>query len=91
MAMSSILERITPLLRNVFDDDDLVATADLNAQRVNGWDSLGNVRLFLEIEKEFTLRFTATEISSLRNLGQLADLIEMKTNAKVGSKPRQLP
>jgi acyl carrier protein len=78
MDATSILERLTPLFRDVFDDDELVATTGLTAQRVSGWDSLGNVRLFLEIEKEFSVRFSATEITSLKNVGQLADLIETK-------------
>jgi acyl carrier protein len=75
-----IFQRLTPLLRDVFDNDDLVATPELTAHKVDGWDSLGNVRLFLEIEKAFSVRFSATEISSLKNVGQLADLIEKKTH-----------
>ena len=79
MSEPSVLERLTVVLRNVFDDDNLVATPDLTAKRVEGWDSLGNVRLFLEIEKTFSLRFTATEITALKNVGQLADLIKQKS------------
>jgi acyl carrier protein len=78
MIASSIFEKLTPLLRDVFDSDDLVATPELAARQVAGWDSLGNVRLFLEIEKAFSVRFTATEISSLKNVGELAQLIHEK-------------
>ena len=80
MADASVFAKLTPLLRDVFDNDDLVATAALSAHDVEGWDSLANVRLFLEIEKAFAVRFSATEISSLKNVGQLADLIEKKTH-----------
>lgn len=80
MAAASVLDRLTPLLRDVFDNDDLVATPELTAKAVEGWDSLGNVRLFLEIEKAFAVRFSATEITSLKNVGQLAALIEKKTH-----------
>ena len=79
MADASVLERLTPLLRDVFDNDDLVATPELTARCVEGWDSLGNVRLFMEIERAFAVRFSATEITSLKNVGQLAELIEKKT------------
>lgn len=79
MADKSVFDKLTPLLRDVFDNDDLVATPELTAKAVEGWDSLGNVRLFLEIEKAFAVRFSATEITSLKNVGQLADLIEKKT------------
>jgi acyl carrier protein len=83
MMNASIFERLTSLLRDVFDDDDLVATPELTAHRVNGWDSLGNVRLFVEIEKAFSIRFSATEITSLKNVGQLAELIQKKTHRTV--------
>ena len=78
MTDTPIFERLTLLLRDVFDNDELVAAPDLTARDVAGWDSLGNVRLFIEVEREFSLRFSATEISSLKNVGQLADIIERK-------------
>jgi len=80
MADKSVFDKLTPLLRDVFDNDDLVATPELTAKMVEGWDSLGNVRLFLEIEKAFAVRFSATEITSLKNVGQLADLVEKKSH-----------
>jgi acyl carrier protein len=83
MTDASIFEKLTCLLREVFDRDDIVATPDLTAQRVDGWDSLGNVRLFVEIERAFSIRFSATEIGSLKNVGQLAELIGRKTHSGV--------
>lgn len=75
-----ILDRLTSVLRDVFDNDDIVAKPSLTARQVEGWDSLGNVRLFIELEKVFCVRFSAAEIASLRNVGQLADLITSKTS-----------
>ena len=79
MTNAPIFEKLTSVLRDVFENDDIVATPDLTAHKVEGWDSLGNVRLFVEIEKAFSLRFSAPEISSLKNVGQLAELIQRKT------------
>lgn len=76
--MQTTLERLTPVLRDVFDDDDLIATRELHAKQVQGWDSLGHIRLLLEIEKIFGLKFSTLEISSLKNLGELADLVDRK-------------
>ena len=80
MIDASTLDRLTLLLREVFDDDDLVATPELSARNVAGWDSLSNVRLFVEIERAFSMRFSATEIASLKNIGELASLIEKKVH-----------
>jgi acyl carrier protein len=76
--MEEILDELTPILRDVFDNDSLVATPDLTAPMVEGWDSLNNVRLFVAIEQALSLRFTAQEIAGLENVGELAELIRKK-------------
>ena len=84
MASITTFDKLSKVLRDIFDDEDLVARPELTARMVNGWDSLGNVRLFVELERVFGVRFSAAEISSLKNVGQLAELIEKKT-ARMGS------
>jgi acyl carrier protein len=79
MSDGTTFSRLTPLLREVFNDEQLVATADLTSKDVRDWDSLGQVRLFFEIEREFSIRFTSTEISALRTMGQIAEAIQKKT------------
>lgn len=81
MHSTTIFEKLTPLLCSVFDRDDLIATPNLSAKDVDGWDSLANVRLFIEIENAFSIRFSATEIATLRNVGQLAEMIERKNHS----------
>jgi acyl carrier protein len=81
MANKFIFDELTALLRDVFDDDTLLATPQLTAHQVRGWDSLGHIRLILEIERVFRVRFSAAEISSLKNVGELAELIATKTRS----------
>jgi len=50
----------------------------MTAADVEGWDSMGNVRLFLAIEQEFGLRFAASEIGAIKNVGELVAAIERK-------------
>lgn len=69
--MFDIAQRLTEVLRDVFDNDTITATETLTAADVEGWDSLGNVRLFLAIEQEFGVRFGAGEISAIKNVGEL--------------------
>lgn len=76
---SSIYATLTEILRDTFDNDDLEATPALTAAQVEGWDSMGNVRLFLSIEQEFQVRFNASEISGIKNVGELVTLLQKKT------------
>jgi acyl carrier protein len=77
-ALPQIFAGLTELLRDVFDNDTVVAVPELTASQVEGWDSLGNVRLFLAIESEFGVRFGAGEMSAIKNVNELAMAIAAK-------------
>lgn len=74
-----IFEELTAILREVFDDDTLVAEATMSAADVEGWDSMGNVRLFLAVEQSFGVRFRAGEISDIPHIGALVEAVLAKT------------
>jgi acyl carrier protein len=76
-----ILARLTTLLQDVFDDDSIVATRDLTADQVPGWDSLAHLRVMMTIERTFGVSFAASEITAPKNVGELAELIAAKTGA----------
>ena len=42
---------------------------------IEGWDSLSNIILILEIEKEFDIKFKLEEIQSYKNIGGVCDNI----------------
>ena len=75
-----IIERLTPIFRDVLDDDDLIITPATAAADVDGWDSLAHIRLVVSIEKALGMRFTAEEVSALQNVGDLAALVIKKQN-----------
>jgi len=75
---TEIIQRLTPIFRNVLDNDDLVITPATKAADVDGWDSLAHIHLVVSIEKTFGMRFSAEEVSSLENVGDLVALIMKK-------------
>ena len=72
-------ERLTQVFRDVFADDALMLEPDTSASQVPGWDSLAHLRLMLTIEKTFRVKFTATEIGQLKNVGDLEKLLASKS------------
>ena len=78
MNTSELINKLTPIFRNVFDDDELIISTNTSAENVDGWDSLAHIRLVVSIEKALGLRFSAAEISNLQNVGEMADLIIRK-------------
>ncbi len=77
--MDDIYTTLTRVMADVFDDDDVVAKPELTAKDVPGWDSMAHVRLILQVERTFGVKFTATEISSFKTVGDLARSIAAKT------------
>jgi acyl carrier protein len=67
--------RLTEIMSDVFDTDDLTYSDSLTAGEVDGWDSLSQVRFLVTVEKDFGLRFTSTEIDGFKNVGEMLDVI----------------
>lgn len=73
-----IWAKLTVVLQDIFDDDQLVATPELTADDVLGWDSFAHMRLIVAIERSFAVTFTAAEAFASRNVGELAEIIGRK-------------
>jgi acyl carrier protein len=73
------LDTLTQIFRDVLDDDELVLKRELTAKDVDGWDSLTHIRLLVTIERMFKIKFTLPEVRELRNVGELADLVQART------------
>jgi acyl carrier protein len=72
MTDSEILSKLTPVFRDVFDDDRIVLRPEMSARDVDGWDSVANIRLMVTIEGEFDVKFEVGEFQEFRNVGDLA-------------------
>jgi acyl carrier protein len=80
MTAEQVQSRLTGILRDVFDDESLVAAPDLKASDVPEWDSLSHVRLILTVERAFGVKFAAAEVTSLQNVDDLIRLIQSKAS-----------
>jgi acyl carrier protein len=74
--MSSTMARINEVFQEVFDDDEIEVGRATTADDVEGWDSLMHVTLMVNMEKAFGIKFTSSEVASLKNVGELVDLVD---------------
>ncbi len=75
--MSKEIEmRIMDIFKKVFNDTSLVISRDTTAADVAGWNSLNNVILISEVEKEFEIKFGLSQLLNLENVGDLIDNID---------------
>lgn len=70
-----IIDSITPIFREVFDDPSLIVTKDLSANDVKNWDSLNHITLIVELETLTGLSFSADELVNLKNVGDFVQLL----------------
>lgn len=70
--------RLTQIFRTLFSLPALELRDELTARDVPGWDSLNHVTLMIEVEREFGLRFSSSEIGALGSVGDLKRLIDAK-------------
>lgn len=78
MPESDIYRRLTKIFHDVLDDDSIVLTPELTANDVEEWDSFNHINLMVAIEQSFKIKFQTAELESMKNVGQLAELIEKK-------------
>lgn len=74
----NILDELTPVFRQVFDDDTITLTRETTADDIDAWDSLSHMNLIVAAEMKFKVRFGLGELQKLKNVGELADLIQRK-------------
>ena len=75
----STLEKLREIMIDVFDaDDDLVVVPETSAEDIDEWDSLSHIRLMVAIERGFNIKFKSSEIDGLKNIGELAAVIDAK-------------
>lgn len=75
MTREEVFERVNEVFRDVFDDDDIVVGAETTAEDIEDWDSLEHIHLVSAIEHEFGMKFTMGQVVSMKNVGEMADII----------------
>lgn len=78
MSRERIFEELNQIFRNVFMDDSIELTPETYSADIEDWDSLMQIVLLSEVEKTFGFKFEAKEASSMKNVGEMADIIEKR-------------
>jgi acyl carrier protein len=78
MEHSKIIQQLNEIFIDILDNEDISLTEETKAKDVDGWDSLTHIQLVVAIEKHFKIRFTAREIQSWRNVGEMLTCLEEK-------------
>ena len=75
---AKIYTDLTEIFNDVFMRDDMQLTPELSAKDVAGWDSFKQIEIMVSVEERFGIKLNTREIDSLRNVGDLAEVITKK-------------
>jgi acyl carrier protein len=78
MSMEEILNQVQEIFIDVLDEEDIEIFPETTANDVEEWDSLNHIQLVVAIEKHFNIKFSASEIQSYSNVGEMCDGIKEK-------------
>lgn len=76
MDRAEIFERLNYVFRDVFDDDSITVSDNTTASDIDGWDSLMHITLISAVEDEFDMKFDMKSVVAMKNVGDMADIIE---------------
>ena len=78
MTREVVFVKLNEVFRDVFEDDDITVNDATTAADIDDWDSLEHINLVNAIEQEFEIKFSMGEIVTMKNVGEMADIILKK-------------
>lgn len=78
MSREEVFEKLNNVFQDVFDDETIEVSNATTADDIEDWDSLEHINLMAAVEKEFGIKFSMGQIVTMKNVGEMADIILSK-------------
>ena len=75
MTREEVYEQLNEVFRDVFDDDSITVNDATTSNDIEEWDSLEHINLIAAVEQEFGMRFSMGQVVSMKNVGEMVDII----------------
>ena len=78
MEKNVIIEKLTAIFQEIFNDCNIVLRDDMTANDVENWDSLTHMLMLKKVEEVFGIKFKLKELNKLKMVGDLIIIVESK-------------
>lgn len=78
MSREEVFERLNEVFRDVFDDASITVNDSTTSDDIEDWDSLEHINLMAAVESEFGVKFSMGQIVTMKNVGEMVDIILQK-------------
>ncbi len=81
MTREEVFERLNKVFQDVFDDDTIEVHDETTADDIDEWDSFEHINLVVAVEDEFSFKIPMGKVVTMKNVGEMVDIILEKTGA----------
>ena len=78
MEKDKIYERLNTVFRDIFDDETISVNENTTSDDIEDWDSLEHINLIVAIEQEFGMKFNMNEVTTMKNVGEMVNIISSR-------------
>lgn len=75
MTREAAYEKLNEVFRDVFDDEAIVVNDATTSNDIEDWDSLEHINLVSAVEQAFGIKFSMGQVVTMKNVGEMVDII----------------
>lgn len=75
MKRNEIIEKLTVVFHEIFNDNNIVLRNDMTANDVENWDSLTHMLMITKVEEVFGIKFKLKELNKLKQVGDIVSIL----------------
>lgn len=78
MEKIEIINILTTIFHEIFNDKNIVLRDDMTASDVENWDSLTHMLMIAKVEEVFNVKIKLKELNKIHTVGDLINIVESK-------------
>lgn len=75
MKKEEIYKELDKIFQDVFDDESIHVVQSTTSNDIEDWDSLEHINLIVAIENKFNIKFNMNEVTTMKNVGEMVNVI----------------
>lgn len=75
MTRQEVFTRLDEVFQDVFDNEEIHVSDETTAEDIEDWDSLEHINLIVAVENAFGIKFGMGQVTRMKNVGEMADII----------------
>ena len=83
MTREDVYKKLNEIFCDIFDDESIVLSDDTTADDIEDWDALEQINIINQCEAEFGIKFNMKEVTSLKNVGEMVNIILEKLQQEI--------